>query len=219
MTGPPYPYLGPGSNAIAVGSIGTMQIGAIPAFDAWVPILSQYRNSPNLDAMILAFNSAMDQTENISNLYDMIWNVLTATGFGLNVWGRIVNISRTIAIPGGIQYLGFDEAGAGNWTGFGQGILFSGGSSTVNYVFDDSDYRRMILAKAATNIWNGSTPAFNQILLNLFPGRGGCYVVDHLNMNITLTFNFILTPQEIAIVQFSGALPAPTGIAVSILQL
>lgn len=218
-TGPPYPYIAPGSNAIGVGAIGEMQIGAIPAFNAWVPILSQYRNSPNLDSMILAFNSAMDQTENISNLFDFIWNVLTATGFGLNVWGRIVNISRTVAIPGGIQYLGFDEAGVGNWTGFGQGILFSGGLTTFNYVFDDTDYRRMILAKAATNIWNGSIPAFNQILLNLFPERGLCYVADNQNMSITLNFHFVLSPQEIAIVEFSGALPAPCGVAVSISQL
>ena len=121
-TGPPYPFIAPGSNAIGVGAIGVMQIGAIAQFNAWVPIISQYRNSPQMDAMILAFSEAMDQTENISNLYDMIWNVLTAQGYGLDVWGRIVGISRTIAIPGGIQYLGFDKSGAGNWTGFGQGI-------------------------------------------------------------------------------------------------
>jgi len=219
MTGPPYPYIAPGSNAIGVGAIGEMQIGAIAPFNAWVPIISQYKNSPTMDAMILAFNAAMDQTENISNLYDFIWNVLTAEGYGLDVWGRIVGINRTIAIPGGIEYLGFDESGVGNWTGFGQGILFSGGETTTNYIFNDTDFRRMVLAKAATNIWNGSIPAFNQILLNLFPQRGLCYVADNQNMSMTLTFKFVLSSVDIAIVQFSGALPSPTGIVVNITQL
>ena len=219
MTGPPYPYIAPGSNAIGVGAIGKMQIGAIAPFNAWVPIISQYKNSPTMDAMILAFNAAMDQTENISNLYDFIWNVLTAQGYGLDVWGRIVGISRTIAIPGSIQYLGFDEAGVGNWTGFGQGILYSGGGTTTNYIFDDTDFRRLILAKAASNIWNGSIPSYNQILLNLFPERGLCYLADNKNMSMTQTFHFALSPVDIAIVAFSGALPQPTGIITNIVQL
>ena len=77
----------------------------------------------------------------------------------------------------------------------------------------------MILAKAATNIWDGSIPSYNKILLNLFPQRGLCYLADNQNMSMTQTFHFALSPVDIAIVQFSGALPSPTGIAVSIAQL
>ena len=218
MSGPPYPSETAGSNGIGLSAIGVLQIGAIPQFNVWAPILSQYKNSPQMDAMIIAFNSAIDQTANMSNLYDMIWNVLTAEGYGLDVWGRIVGVSRTISISGSVGYLGFNEAGPAGWVGFNQGILFSGGSPIANYIFNDIDFRRLILAKAATNICDGSIPSINKILLNLFPNRGRCYVADGLNMTMTYTFHFLLTPVDLAIVQFSGALPQPAGVSVIISQ-
>ena len=123
--------------------------------------------------MIQAFNAAADQTQNFDNLLDMIWNVLTAIGYGLEVWGRIVGVGRALSFPGSVSYLGFEEAGS-SWTGFGQGILFSGGGTTTNFLLSDSDFRRLILAKAAANITDGSIRSFNAILLALFPQRGLC---------------------------------------------
>ncbi len=220
MSGPPYPNPSPapGSNAIGIGAIGIMQIGAIAAFNPWVPLISQYRNSPRIDAIILAFNSATDQTENISNLYDMIWSVQTAVGYGLDCWGRIVGVSRTLKFPSGANpYLGNEEAGS--WTGFGQGGFFSGQSLSNNFILSDTDFRTLILAKAAGNISNGAVPSINQILLTLFPNRGACYVSDNQNMSCTLTFKFALTPVEEAIINQANVLPIPCGVAVSISQL
>ena len=216
MTGPPYLPPAPGSNAIGRGAIGIMQIGAIQAYDPWPKIISQYKNSPRIDAMILAFNAAMDTTEKISNLYDMIWNVLTAVGFGLNIWGRIVNVGRTLNFPSGATYLGFNEASS--WTGFGQGGFYSGGGLTTNYVLSDSDFRKLILAKAAGNISDGSISSINKILLNLFYGRGPCYAADNQDMSCTLTFPFQLNPIELAIIEQANVLPIQAGIKVIISQ-
>jgi hypothetical protein len=222
MSGPPYPRyapgFAPGSNGIGQFQIGVSPIGVISPFDEWATVMSQYANSPILTAMIESFNAAMDQTVNVENLYDLIWNVLTAQGYGLDVWGRIVGVSRTLTFPGGTAYIGFEEAG-GSWTGFGQGGFFSGGSATTNFNLSDADFRKLILAKAAGNISNGSIPSVNAILLRLFPLRGACYVADGQNMSLTYTFQFPLSPVELAIVQQSGVLPSPVGIITNIVQL
>lgn len=221
MSGPPYPNPSPapGSNAIGIGAIGIMSIGAIPQFNPWTPIISQYKNSPRLDAMILAFNAAMDQTENLTNLYDMIWSVQTAQGYGLDVWGRIVGVSRTLKFPSGATpFLGNEEAGS-SWTGFGQGGFYSGQGLSSNFILSDTDFRTLILAKAAGNISSGTIQAINQILLTLFRNRGAAYVADNQDMTCTLTFKFALSPVELAIINQANVLPIPAGVAVTVSQL
>lgn len=218
--GPPYPRYAagftPGSNGIGQFQIGVSPIGILAAYDPWVPIISQYKNSPRLYQMMLAFNAAMDQTENLEDLYDMIWNVQTAVGYGLDVWGRIVQIGRTLKLPGAVTYFGNEEANS--WTGFGQGGFFTGGSVSSNFALSDPDFRTLILAKAATNICDGSIPAINKILLALFKNRGDAFVADNQNMSMTYMFKFPLNPVELAIVETSGALPEPAGIVIDISQ-
>lgn len=50
-------------------------------------------------------------------------------------------------------------------------------------------------------------------------GRGRCYVNDLGNMQMRYTFEFYLQPWEKAIVTQSGALPRPTGVLASILEV
>ena len=222
--GPPYPIFAPGftpgTNAIGTFQIGISPVGDLSPFNVWSTVLSQYADSPKITGMITAFNAAVDQTENIDNLYDMIWNVLTATGYGLDVWGRIVGVNRALTFLGTVSFLGNEEANS--WTGFGpaagQGILFSGGGTSTNVLLSDTDFRRLILAKAAGNVSDGSILSLNSILLGLFPLRGNCFVADGLNMSLTLTFQFALNPIEIAIIQQSGVLPYPTGVVINIVH-
>lgn len=219
MSGPPYPRYAkgsaPGGNGIGHFVIGHSPIGDIATYDAWAPIISQYKNSPRIDNLILAFNAAMDQTQNMSNLYSLIWNIATAQGYGLDVWGRIVGVSRTVQFPNANELpLGFEEANS--WVGFGQGGFFLGNVINSNFVLSDKDFRTLIYAKAAGNISDGSIPSVNQILLTLFPNRGTCYVQDNQNMSLTYVFKFPLNPVEIAIVELSNVLPSPCGIVVTV---
>lgn len=177
--------------------------------------MAQYANSPIITSWIESLNAAMDLTEALDNFYDLIWNVVTAQGYGLDVWGRIVGVQRAIAIPGSVKFLGFGEAGS-SWTGFGQGGFYSGGALTQNYVLNDDDFRKLIFAKAAGNISDGSIKSVNSILLKLFPGRGTCYVADNRDMSVTYTFIFSLTPVEIAIVSQANVLPTAAGVIVKI---
>ena len=59
-------------------------------------IISQYANSPTILALINSFNAAVEADTDIDNFYDWIWDVQTAQGFGLDIWGRIVGVNRTI---------------------------------------------------------------------------------------------------------------------------
>ena len=44
-------------------------------FDVWSTIISQYANSPILDAIITSFNAAMNMPAFIDDWYDMVWNI------------------------------------------------------------------------------------------------------------------------------------------------
>ena len=222
MTGPPYPHPSPapGSNTIGSFAIGISPIGDISQFDPWATIISQYANSPILDAIITSFNAAADETQNLSNFFDLIWNVLTAQGYGLDVWGRIVVVPRSVSVTAPATFFGFEEPGG--WSGFGGGTInpdgapfYSGQTLTGNVTLTDTDYRRLILAKAAANISDGSIPSVNSILLALFTGRGQIYIADGLNMTATVHSSFPLNTVDVAVLQLPGVIPIAAGVAVS----
>ncbi len=182
-------------------------------------IISQYANSRNLVALIENLNAYIDPSVNISAFYNSIMNITSATGYGLDVWGRIVGVGRVVLIPLTTPFFGFFEALPYS-VGFGQGP-FWGGSAVLTQAYNlpDAQYQTLIFAKALANICDGAIPAINQILLNLFPGRGNCYVTDGLDMTMTYTFDFALTNTEVAILSQSGALPKPTGVSALVVQL
>lgn len=106
----PYPAPpGAGSNAVGVGAIGKAPLGTLPAFDWRQTILSQYADSDRITGLIETFFDAIDQTENFDAFYDNIWNLDTATGYGLDIWGRIVGVSRVLQVAN-VQFFGFSEA-------------------------------------------------------------------------------------------------------------
>lgn len=251
-TGPPYPFPpGAGSNAIGAFQIGISQIGDIPPFDIWQTVISQYANSPIITKLLTDFAGYIDPTANIAQFYDLIMNVDTAVGYGLDVWGRIVGIGRLIQVPTSDAFFGFAE-GLPSWYPFNQAPFNAVWNPTnQTYLLSDSAYRKLILAKAAANICDGSIPSINQILVNLFcvPWRGNAYVTEGSRvtpffgfaesttaygfnqaqfydgtpsfekMVMTYTFEFELTPLELAIVMYSNVLPQPTGVKVLIAQI
>ena len=125
--------------------------------------------------LIDAIEQWISPDANFEAFYNYIWNVETAQGPGLDIWGRIVNVGRTLQVAQG-SYFGFGEAG--DRTGFGQSPFYTGEPTTYNYAMTDAVYRQVIFAKAAYNITDGSIPAINAILMMLFPNRGNAYVID-----------------------------------------
>lgn len=219
-TGPPYPRPVPGSNSIGQFVIGVSPIGDIPPYDYWQTVISQYTNSSILTQLISNFFQYIDQTKNMDDFFDLIWNVDTAQGAGLDIWGRIVGVTRVLTLATG-NFFGFEQGTPTSDT-FGPGGVspfYSGVSTTENFNLTDAAFRVLIFAKALANISDGSIKSINQLLINLFKGSpGNAYVTDDGSMQMTYTFTFALSPVQQAIVENSGVLPKPVGVTLTIVQ-
>lgn len=164
-------------------------------------IISQYGNSPTISQLILFMNDYIDPRADLDAFFDYVWNVETAQGFGLDIWGRIVNVERLLNVPA-------DTPNPGVFT-------FTPG----NYLLSDEQYRKVVLTKALTNITDGSAGSINRLMSNLFSGRGRCYVNDVGNMTMRFTFEFWLEPFEYVIITSTNVSPRPAGVLINLLQL
>jgi hypothetical protein len=184
-------------------------------------IQSEYANSPTLVQLIKNMDQYIDPRANIDAFYDLVLNLDTAEGYGLDIWGKIVGLEngRVLKIPSTDIDFGFHEAGVASATPFGIGVFYSGTPATQNYSLSDPAFKTLILVKALANISDGSIPSINQLLQNLFAGRGRCYLNDLGNMQERFTFEFFLQPFEIAILTQSGALPRTTGVLATVVQI
>ena len=59
-------------------------------------IISQYGNSSTIGTLIQNMNAYIDPEADIWTFYSFVFNVETAQGFGLDIWGRIVGVNRDI---------------------------------------------------------------------------------------------------------------------------
>lgn len=187
-------------------------------------VISQYANSPTLRQLIRNMDEYINPDTDFDAFYDYVWNVETAQGFGLDIWGRIVGVGRMLTIPGAGVYLGYQEAytaptAATGAQPFGQAPMYVGAASTQTYRLADDAYRKLILVKALANISDCTSPSLNRLLSNLFSGRGRCYVSDTGQMEFRYVFEFALEPYEIAILTQSGVIPKPAAVLANVLQV
>jgi len=186
-------------------------------------ILMQYADSSKLKSLIYSFNEAVGVEEFLDDFYDLIWNIQTAGTYGLNVWGKIVVVSRLLTVTENKVYLGFEEALStppvvDDPQPFDQAPFYNGESSTSTVTLSNDIYRKLIMMKAAANISDCTIPNLNKLLMFMFGDSGKCYVRNDGGMVMSYVFEFPLSTAELAIVQSSGALPAPVGVTVNIVQ-
>lgn len=179
-------------------------------------LLSQYANSPKITAFIDAFNDWLDPSADIEGFYRAVLNVPTAVGFGLDIWGRIVDVPRQIRLTPLPLYFGFAEAHPGSHP-FGEQPFYHGMPPDQVVELDDDSYRLLIMTKALANISSFTAPAVNAVLRYLFTGRGACYVLEISPMQIEYVFNFPLQPWEAAVLQQPALMPRPSGVGVTII--
>ena len=221
--------------AVAEGTLLSFVVSLGPTlssnlFDYEATVISQYANSPTLLQLIQNFNQYFDQSQNMTNFYQYVWNVESAQGFGLDIWGKIVGVGRALNIPNTTKYIGFylgsESPTAQDYTPMGSsaapynnppvgGALYTGYNATTTYLLGDSAYRQLILAKAFGNIAATTAHNLNQILQQLF-GTGQAYVTVSGLMAITYNLTFAPTPIQTAIITQSGVLPTPPGVAVTL---
>lgn len=181
-----------------------------------VTVQKQYANSVTLLDLLDSFDQWVDLTQFSADFLYNVWDISTAVGFGLDIWGRILGRSRYLeieAVPG--ENFGFDINGAPgtNWWPWNQRPFFGGqAGGTVSYALEDDYYRKLLLVKAAANIASCDCGSLNYLMRAMFGDRGKSYVGYDINhpMNIGYHFEFDPTPIERAIIE-SGLFPQPAG--------
>lgn len=146
-------------------------------------IASQYANSPTLLRLIHNMNENIRPDADIDGFFNFIWNVDTAQGFGLDIWGRIVGLKN------------------------GRIIL----TNPVTQLLDP-DFRALIFLKALSNISATNSPSINQLLKNWQGVGTRSYVNDLGKMMMRYTFEFPLSPVDLVILQSSGIFLRPAGV-------
>jgi len=198
--------------------LGISAIDVSPNID--ITLISQYAQSPVITQLIDNLAEYFDQSANWNNFYQYVWNLDTAQAWGLDFWGKVLRVTRFLELPITAEYLGFEAAGGGaSGYPFDVGVFYSGETSTQTYALDDDTYRLLLYAKAFANICRTSIPVLNQLMRMLFPGLGDTYCLDNGNMSMTYYLGWSPTPVQLAIVEQSGVVPHPTGVAVSITHL
>lgn len=175
-------------------------------------ILSQYANSPNLMRLVENLTEAIDPSASVEQFYDIVFNVHTAQGHGLDVWGRIVGIPRQMTFPDPEgEFFGF----ADGFYPFNQRPFAAGEYSS--YDLPDTTYRELILVKALANIIAATAPNINRLLQAVFGGKK-CYFLIVGHMKGRYVFEFALSSFERHIVYNTDLLPRPCGVQIEIID-
>lgn len=164
-----------------------------------------------INSLITNAVNYMDTNEAINKFYDYVYNIKTARGFGLDIWGRILGQNRFLQTTAEDAWFGFNDAVG--FFPFDDGVFFASENSTSNYRLSDESFRTLIIVRAFSNLSQTTIPNMNYILTTIFSGRGKVYVVDEGNMEIKIVFGFGLRGYEKAIVS-SDAVPHPCGVKV-----
>jgi len=183
-------------------------------------LLAQYANSPTITGIIERFNDCIDPSVDLDQFFEMIWNIETAQGIGLDFWGKVVDISRQLQIDQELDYFGYDEAFTGtgsNIQPFNQAPFYNGPLATQTYTLSDDAYRKLIMLKAMSNVSDCTAPSMNRLLNFIFGNSGRCFVQDVGDMQMRFVFEFDLTAVEKAILTRSNAIARPTGVQLTII--
>ncbi|HDC1418120.1 TPA: DUF2612 domain-containing protein [Salmonella enterica] len=185
-------------------------------------ILTQYSASKKLISIIETFNQAISLDDFTDEFLTKVWDLTTCETFGLDVWGKIVGVSRYIVAPMDSDSFGFSEADDASLdypTPFNDAPFYGGIQETTNVRLGDDAYRTLIFCKAFTNISIATIPEINKFLKILFYQRGRAYCVNYRDMTIGITFEFELAPYEESIITNYEVTPVPSGVILNIHQV
>jgi len=175
-------------------------------------IMSQYANSPRLMSIISGLWSALDPAKFTDDFYRLVMDIPNANSYGLDIWGRIVGIGRTVTFvnPDG-EYFGFEDG----FYPFNERPFSAPGSGTDTWELTNDAYRELILLKALANIVYASAPNINALMRAMFDKPCYCLITGHMQMRYV--FEFDLSPYQHHLVYETDILPRPCGVDISII--
>lgn len=173
-----------------------------PDIRAWQDetIQSQYSASPVILDLVRNFRFSVSPSMDAGLFHTKIFNVETAEGIGLDIWGRIVGIPRSLDVQRE-EYLGFYGS---RLDPFGQSPFWDGGNATGTYALEDGAYRRLIMWKALANISTADARALNRLINVLFDSPKPVYVLEIGIMAIRMVIEFEIEPYQRAILRTYG---------------
>lgn len=138
-------------------------------------VMKQYSNSPIMLALLAAFDEWVDPTQFTADFLANVWDISTAVGFGLDIWGRILGQSRNIEIEQtpsdnfGFNAATIDVQNAPIGTGDGttvvftvknaEGVAVSPVAASSAFYLNDWQGNQLLYSTARTNIAFPSTIA------------------------------------------------------------
>lgn len=166
-------------------------------------IQSQYSASPVIKQILDDFRSNIRPDADIQTFYKNMMDIKTATGVGLDTWGNIVGIARTIILD-----------------------------DDTKITLDDDFYRTLLMYKALANITDASLYTLNYMINKLFPqynamvfsviieaqDENGTYYNTY-PMHVRWLFQRYLTDEELALFKVGGTLCVGAGVGWDLYQI
>ena len=157
-----------------------------PQIDVQQCVLWQYANSPALRTLLQAKSDFYEQnvTQFWNDWFNDVFNINTATDFGLTVWGEILDFPRQIkSNPGQIHFLTTEQ------------------------------YRTVLKGQFLKFRMSGTVPQVNEWLNVVFGSQGKVYCLDNLDMTV-IPFVFQTNPSDEILWLLSNVdfLPRPAGV-------
>lgn len=156
-------------------------------------MISQYANSPRFVRLDTELQELFDDSVFVNNWYNTVFNFATATGYGLDIWGKILNRGRNFIYNGTEYYL--------------QGAQTIAGISFTAEQMDDL-YRQILQLTAMRNIGNASIASINSMMQFIYGGK--CYCLEYGTMQIRYVFRFYMNDLQKAIIETLN--PHPSGV-------
>ena len=116
-------------------------------------IQSQYSASTRIISILESCREHILPDADIVSFFDNIFNIETASGVGLDIWGNIIGVSRFVP----------------NYQ-----------DNTVIYTLTDEQYRNVLFYKAGANIMDSTLYSLNYLLRKLYPDYQ-CFVRNQSN--------------------------------------
>ena len=147
-------------------------------------ILWQYDDAEKLKTLVNGEQAFMDEavTKFWEDFNQNIFNLSTCNTFGLELWGKLLNVARPTYIDDGVVY-----------------------------EYSDEQYRLVLQARVYVLTFDGSAKALNQFFKMLFPDYP-VTIVDNLDMTVDISFSVEPPSELKIVLSDSNFLPRPSGV-------
>lgn len=187
-------------------------------------ITSEHNQKPNFMALIGVLCAGIGDTTALIESIPQAFSLPLAEGAQLDVLGLWIGQPRVIPSVLTIGYFGFSDLRNGLAEGLqltygelqdvSKGGIFLGlqDNATSTTTLNDAQYRTVLQARIVRNQSNGTLPALEAGLLDIFGVN--CKVTDNGTLSLAINVPAPVSPVDQALVSGLDILPRPAGVAI-----